>query len=70
MCRICVALVQQSESGAARVIGHRCACEENGAGRVECEGARHDEERQLAPNASSTPVQTNFTHQITVASAR
>jgi hypothetical protein len=59
MCRVCVALVQQSESGANRVIGHRCARKEYGAGCVERESTSHNEERQLAPNASFTPVQTS-----------
>ena len=61
MCVISVALVQQSESGAARVIGHRCACEENSSSCVECESADHREEHQPAPNASPASVQTDFT---------
>ena len=46
MCGVCVALVQQCESGAARIVGHRCAREENVGGCVECENARDREERK------------------------
>ena len=49
---ICVALVQQSERGAARVIGHRCALEENNGDYVKHEGAGHHEERQAGPKTS------------------
>jgi hypothetical protein len=58
MCRICVALVQQGESGTARVIGHRCTREKNSHGHVERESTSHSEECQLGPYASFTPVQT------------